>query len=335
MGIEPGEKTIGYCSTPDLRDPGTMMRHVQLAAKAGFKAIWISDHFHPWYDTDAIEYNTWVWMSAALERVKNVTFATSVTAPILRYHPAIVAQTFATMELMFGRRVILGVGTGEALNEVPLGYRWPSPRERREMLTEAVGIIKELWTDKFVSIHGKYYTLDKARLYMRSSVPIYISAYGPRMAETVGKIGDGFITGKPLDYAEKELFPSLKKGAESIGKSIEEISKVSELDVSYGDDSRGALKEVRRWAGTFFPEMFISPISDPREIERRGETFTDGELAEAYLVGNSIEDHVKRIERSFRIGFDHVHVFNASAEEEKFIEVYKSKIIPYFHDGKK
>ena len=334
MGTDLGKRTIGYCCSPDMRDPWTLLKHVQLATQAGFKAIWVSDHFHPFFDTNAHEYSTLVWMSAALERVKQIPFGTSVIAPILRYHPAIIAQAFGTMELMFGRRVILGVGSGEALNEVPLGFRWPSPKERREMLVEAVGIIRKLWTGDFVSFSGKYYTLSKAKLYMSSSVPIYISAYGPRTAELVGMIGDGFITEKPLDYVERSLFPQLRKGAISVGRTIDQITKVLDFNVSYGSDYEKALDSVRSWGGGFFPSTFISPVCDPRELEAMSKTISDETLANTYLVGDSIEEHIRRIENAFKIGFDHVQVFNASSAEESFIEAYRNKIIPYFHDGK-
>jgi coenzyme F420-dependent glucose-6-phosphate dehydrogenase len=129
----PSGKSIGYICVPDLRDANTLLRHAALAKKAGFGMIWVSDHFHPWAHTNGHESHTWTWMSTALERIDTIGFGTAVTAPVFRYHPALVAQAFATMQVMHGPRVILGVGTGEGMNEIPLGFQYTSLAERREI----------------------------------------------------------------------------------------------------------------------------------------------------------------------------------------------------------
>lgn len=327
------KRTVGYCCIPDIRDPVTLIEHAALAEKAHFDAIWVSDHFHPWSNTGAYEYNTWVWMTAAMNRVAKIPFCTAITAPTMRYHPAIVAQAFATMESIYGKRVMIGVGTGEAMNEVPLGLPWPSLKERRERLVEAIQIMRKLWTEEFVTFHGKYYTLNTANLYMKAAVPIVVAGFGPKMAKIAGEMGDGFLTIiKPLDYIKKTLFPAVETGARSSGRTLDDITKVIEINMSYDEDYDKALKPLRFWAPTLLDEMYTEPISDPREIERRGEKVTDEQLAEAYLVGTKPEDHIKRIEQAFEAGFDHVYVQSNSPVERKAIEMYETKVLPYFHD---
>jgi coenzyme F420-dependent glucose-6-phosphate dehydrogenase len=176
-------------------------------------------------------------MSVALCVTQKVAIGTAVTAPILRYHPAIVAQAFATMESIFGPRVVLGIGIGEALNEVPLGLTWPNPKERRERLVEAIKVIRLLWSGEYVNFQGKFYALRNACLYMKASVTICVASFGPKSAYIAGKLGDGLITTiKPLEYIKSTLFPALSKGAKESGRSVDDLVKVIELDVSYDED---------------------------------------------------------------------------------------------------
>jgi len=272
-------------------------------------------------------------MSTALERIKKIPFGTAVTAPILRYHPALIAQAFATMQVIHGQRVILGLGTGEALNEIPLGFSWPPLRERRARLIEALTIIRRLWTEEFVNFEGEYYNLRNANLYVKANIPIYLAGFGPKMARLAGKRADGFITViKPLDYTKNVLFPAIDEGARSSGRTPDEIFKVIELDVSYDEDYDKALSAARMLAPTLVPDVFNKPVGDPRELEALGKEVTDKELAEAYLVGASPEDQIRRIEDAFETGFDHVYMWSVSPDEEKFIKMYEKRILPYFQN---
>lgn len=324
-------RTIGYCCVPDVKASVTLLNQATLAAEAGFSAIWVSDHFHPWSNTNMKECHTWTWISTALERIKKVPFGTAVTAPILRYQPALIAQAFATMQAIHGDRVILGLGTGEAMNEIPLGFSWPTLRVRRARLIEALTIIQRLWNEEFVNFEGEYYNLRNANLYMKANIPIYLAGFGPKMAKLAGKQADGFITViKPLDYTRNVLFPAIEEGARASGRTTDEIFKVIELDVSYDEDYDKALSSARSLAPTLVPEVFNKPYGDPRELELLGKNVTDKEIAEAYLVGTSPDDQIKRIEEAFDSGFDHVYVWSVSPDEEKFIKMYEQKVLPYF-----
>lgn len=322
--------SIGYNACPDIAEPRRLLDLCGLAEKAGFEAIWVSDHFHPWFDTGALEYNTWVWMSAAMQSIK-VPFGTAVTAPTFRYHPAITAQAFATMEALFGPRVMLGVGAGEAMNEVPLGFGWPKYAERRDRLVEAVQIMRKLWQGGFVDFEGKYYRLKGANLYMKAEVPIVMSALGPKMAKIVGKYGDGVITvTKTPAYINEVLFPAVREGCREAGKSFDDMMKVVELDMAYGKDYGEAVAAVRKWAATLIGEMFTTDISDPREIEARGREVTNEQLAEVFPIGTNEEEFIRRIEENFKCGFQHVYVQLNAREDEEAIELFRKKVLPYF-----
>ena len=327
--------SIGFNACPDMVEPERLIRLCQRAEKAGFGAIWVSDHFHPWFHTNATEYNTWVWMGAAMQQVK-IPFGTAVTAPILRYHPAITAQAFATMEALFGKRVILGIGTGEAMNEVPLGDPWPKYPERRDRLIESVQMMKALWKGGFVDYDGRYYKLKAANLYMKADVPIVMSAMGPKMSRVVGEYGDGVITSaKTPEYIKEVIFPNVSEGAKKSGRTLHDLLKVVEIDMAYDRDYGRAIKAVRKWAATLINEMFTTDISDPREIEERGRSVSDEELAKVFPVATDENEFIRRIEQYFGCGFDHVYVQLNTFDDEGAIDLFQKRVLPYFESRKK
>ncbi len=322
--------SIGFNACPDMVEPKRLVQLCQRAKKAGFEAIWVSDHFHPWFHTGATEYNTWVWMGAAMQQV-DLPFGTAVTAPLFRYHPAITAQAFATMEALFGHRVILGIGTGEAMNEVPLGYSWPKYAERRDRLIESVKIMKALWKGGFVTFDGEYYKLKAANIYMKSDVPIVMSALGPKMARIVGEYGDGIITSaKTPQYINEVIFPNVAAGAKKSGRTLDDLLKVVEIDVAYDEDYDRAVKTLRKWAATLINEMFTTDISDPREIEERGKSISDKELAEVFPIATDENEFIKRIEQYFKCGFDHAYLMINTFDDEKAFSLFERKVLPYF-----
>jgi coenzyme F420-dependent glucose-6-phosphate dehydrogenase len=187
---------IGYLAPMEQYQPLPMLQYTMAAEKAGFDSIWVSDHFHPWFHNNAAGGFAWVWMAAAAERTNSVEIGTAVTCPILRYNPAIVAQAFATLACMYPNRIFLGLGTGEAMNEVPVGCEWPKFAERVERLEESIRIMKLLWNENFVTFNGKYYKLRKANLYTKpkSPPPIFVASTGARVAEIAGRHADGLLT---------------------------------------------------------------------------------------------------------------------------------------------
>jgi coenzyme F420-dependent glucose-6-phosphate dehydrogenase len=324
------KNSIGWNAVPDLAEPNKLIELTLRAEKAGFDAIWVPDHFHPWFNTGALEYNSWIWMSAAMQQVK-IPFGTAVTAPYLRYHPAITAQAFATMQGLYGNRVILGVGTGEAMNEVPLGFDWPKYPERKDRLIESIEIIRALWKGGFVDYDGKYYKIKGANLYMKADIPIIMAAMGPKMSRVAGEYGDGImVTVKTPEYIKEVVFPNLEIGAKRSGRTLDDLLKTVEIDVGYDEDYDTAVKTVRKWKATLITEIFTHNISDPREIEEMGKAVTDKQLAEVFPIATNEEEFIKRTEQYFGCGFDHVYFMINSFNDEKAFSLFEKKILPYF-----
>lgn len=327
---------FGYKISHEQYDPNKLLEHAILAEKYGFESLWASDHFHPWAHTNAASGFAWVWLASAAERTRNIRMGTSVTAPILRYHPAIVAQAFATLAVMYPGRIFLGLGAGEALNESPLGFIWPSPKERIERLEEAIIVIKKLWKENFVTFEGKYFKLRRANLYTRPDKPIkiYVAAGGPKTAELAGKYSDGLIAF--IEYGNQnqteKLFQALKKGAKKANKEHSSLERVAEVLVSYDEDYEKALKSCRFWAGSMLPVFYKFDISDPREIEEHGKFVGDKEMTKYWIVSTTDEEHIKKIEWYIKTGFNHLHFTSSSPDEKKFLKFYAENVLPYLKD---
>jgi len=325
---------IGYGPQHEQYQPLPLLDYAVEAERAGFDSIWTSDHFHPWAHTNAASAFAWVWMAALAERTKRVEIGTSVTCPILRYNPAIVAQAFATLRAMYPDRIFLGLGTGEAMNEVPVGYQWPPFKERAERLEEAINVMKLLWSGSFVDYEGKYFKLCKANLYTKPSSPpaIFVAASGPTVAEIAGKHADGFLTTNRIaDQPQYRsiLLPALDRGAKSAGRDPGEIIKALEIGMAYDEDYEKALRAARFWAGTLLPASFKYGTADPREIEEHGLTVGDKEIAQAWSVGTKPEDYIKQLERYVKMGFQHVYVVSSSPDQIKALKMYGRHVLPY------
>jgi coenzyme F420-dependent glucose-6-phosphate dehydrogenase len=312
--------------------PTKLLEFAVAAEKEGFDSVWSSDHFHPWFHTNAAGGFAWVWMAAAAERTKRVKYGTGVTCPLFRYNPAIVAQAFATLGYMYPGRIFLGIGTGEAMNEVPVGYEWPGFKDRTQRLEEAIRVMKLLWTQDWVTFKGRYYHLKRANLYTKpeTPIPLYVAASGAKVARLAGKYGEGFLTLPfPESHYRDVLFPALQDGAKEAGRDPSRIDKAIEVYVSYGENYAEALASVRCWAGTLLPFVFKYPIADPREIESYGRLIGDKQLTEAWLIGTTSEDHIKWVEKYIKLGFRNLHITSSSPDDLKTIEMYGKEVLPY------
>jgi len=323
--------TLGYKACHEQYQPDRLLAHAVLADKHGFETLWTSDHFHPWAHTGAGGGFAWTWIASAAEKTRNMKIGTSVTAPILRYHPAIVAQAFATLAYMYPGRIFLGLGAGEALNESPLGYSWASPRERVEMLEEAIIVIRKLWKEDFASFEGKHFRLKKANLYTRPSQPtkIYVAAGGSRVAELAGMYADGLLGGPGCLEIADRLLRAFEKGAKKAGRDANSLEKVAEILVSYDDNYEAALRSCRFWAGCMLPVFFKHDISDPREIEAHGEFVGNEAIAKRWIVATTADEHVERIRAYIKAGFNHLYFVSSSPDEAKFIRFYGGKVLPH------
>jgi coenzyme F420-dependent glucose-6-phosphate dehydrogenase len=325
---------VGYAAEHEQYQPLPLLDYTVEAERAGFDSIWTSDHFHPWAHTNAAGGFAWVWMAAAAERTRRVEIGTAVTCPILRYNPAIVAQAFATLRAMYPDRIFIGLGTGQAMNEATVGYRWPPFKERAERLVEAIKIMRLLWSHSFVNFKGKYYTLRNANLYTKPTTPppIFVAAAGPTVAEIAGRYADGLLTNIfPEQHYREVLFPALERGAKTAGRDLGKITKALEIWVSYDEDYDKALKAARFWAACLLPAITKFEITDPREIEQHGRLVGDRQLAEYWLIGTKPEDHIKHLEKYIRMGFRDIHIQSSSPDEIKTVKMYGEHILPYLH----
>jgi coenzyme F420-dependent glucose-6-phosphate dehydrogenase len=289
----------------------------------------ISDHFHPWFHSGAAGGFAWTWISAAAATVPEIKLGPMVAAPIGRYHPAIIAQAFASMDEMFPGRFFLGLGTGEAMNEVPLGFSWPKFEERLERLKESVEIIRALWSSDFVKYGGRFYSLSGANLYTkpRTRIPIYLAANGPKAAALVGKYADGYVTISPTLPRFKELWSIIERAAKNAGRDPAKISRHIELWVSYNEDYDKAVKAARKWKSSLIPDVFNSPIYDPRELEKKGNEYSDLELATVWTVVTGAEEVIKKAQDAIAMGFNEIEFH--STNEEKFLDVCGKSVLPY------
>jgi len=305
-----------------------------LAEKSGFDSVWASDHFHPWAPSEACSF-AWSWLASAAERTKRIVLGTSVTAPTLRYNPAIVAQAFATLGTLYPGRIFLGLGTGEAMNEIPTGAAWPPVKQRIARPEEAIRIIKMLWARDYIEFKGKFYSLKKANLFTRplKPIPIYVAASGPLVAELAGSQADGLITLGFLEpFYKSVLFPALEEGAEKAGRDARKIVKIAEIHVSYHEDFEKAVDSCRFLAASLLPAMFKYGLSDPREIQENANLVGREAMIERFIISNSVDEHIKRLTLFVKHGFDILELVSLSPDDELFIKTYAKEVLPYLRN---
>jgi len=324
---------FGYFAAHEQYDPVTLLEFAAAASKQGFDTIWSSDHFQPWFHTGGHAGFAWVWLAALGERTKGTKFGTAATVPI-RYRPAIVAQAFATLAVMYGDRVFVALGSGEALNEVPAGAIWPRFAHRAGMVEEACHIMRQLWAGEVVNFQGSHFQIKQARLYTRprKPIPLYIASHGPALAKLAGRIADGYLTlpvGKR--HIQDVLLPEVEKGAREVGRDPSEIEKVIEIEVSFDDDYEKAVKGCRRWAGTLVPGS-VNMI-DPQQIENEGRRISRERLTQTWVIATSPEHIIKATEDYLHMGFRHVQFLSASPDENRFIDVVSRKVLRYLRDS--
>jgi len=323
---------FGYRAVEEQYPPSRLIDFTVMAEKQRFEFVCTSDHFHPWFHRGGCSGHAWIWIGAAGAKTSKVRLGTGVTTCIYRYHPAIVAQAFATLDELYPGRIFLGIGTGEAMNELPLGYSWPTFDERLERTIEAVQIIKLLWKERFVDFEGKYFRLKKANLYTRpiKKIPIYFAAFGPRASKAAGKFGDALMTFDSDREKARKIFSAFEEGVRESGRSVENLPKMIEMKISYDEDYDKALKSMFIWKISAIPNMFSSCISDPRELDKLAEKADTSQLAEN--VYTNMDPLIKKIEGYIEMGFNEVQVGSSSPDEPKFIREFGKRALPYLLD---
>jgi G6PDH family F420-dependent oxidoreductase len=291
-----------------------------MAEQAGFTSLWISDHYHPWNGDQG--QSPFVWsVIGALSQAVTLPVETAVTCPIMRMHPAVVAQAAATSAVQLGGRFRLGIGTGEALNEHILGDAWPEAPVRLEMLEEAVQVMRRLLTGDQVSHRGKYYTVENARLFTvpDEPVPIDVSAFGPQAAEVAGRIGDGLITMSP-DTAAIERFRRSGGGTKPVAAG---------LKVCWNTDTAEAVRTAHRlWANAHLPGELAQMLPTPRHFEQASELVTPDRVQANLTCGDDVDAHVAAVKKYVDAGFDTVYINQIGKNQQGFFDFYRTKVLP-------
>jgi coenzyme F420-dependent glucose-6-phosphate dehydrogenase len=322
---------LGYKASAEQFGPNPLLDFAVLAEKRGFDSVFISDHFQGWRHTDGHAPFSMAWLGALGARTSRIVMGTSVLSPTFRYHPSIVAQAFATLGAMFPGRIILGVGTGESLNEVPaLGITWP--KERTARFKEAVTLIRQLWHEDRLSFQGQYYRTENATIYDKPPTPppVYIAGGGPVMAKYAGQSGDGFIctSGKPRELYEQTLLPNVAAGVQASGRKPEDIDMMIEVKVSFDTDRQRALRDTRYWAALALSEEEKRGTQDPLEMERLADQLPLERAAQRWIVSNDPEEHVEKLRWYVELGFRHL-VFHAPGPDQvRFLELYSEQVLP-------
>jgi coenzyme F420-dependent glucose-6-phosphate dehydrogenase len=323
---------FGYKASAEQFAPAELLRFGVAAEEAGFDSVFVSDHLQPWRHDGGHAPAAMPWLGALGAATERITIGTSVLTPTFRYHPVIVAQTFATLGCLFPGRVVLGIGSGESMNEAPLGIEWPEAKERFARFKEAIEVIKLMWADERVDFSGQYYKVDRATIYDRpeTPVPLYIAASGPAATRLAGRLGDGYITtsGKAASLYTETLLPAIKAGAERAGREVTDLDLMIEVKVSFDEDRERALQDTRFWGALALSPEEKTGVEDPVEMQRLADALPIERAASRFIVSSDPDEHVAAISRYLDLGFTHL-VFHAPGPDQKrFLDLYGSEILP-------
>ena len=325
---------LGYKASAEQFDPRELVEIAVAAEAHGMQSVAVSDHFQPWRHEGGHAPFSLTWMAAVGERTKTIQIGTSVMTPTFRYNPAVIAQAFASMGVMYPGRIMLGVGTGEALNEIATGWtgEWPEFRERFARLRESIDLMRQLWTEDRVNFDGEYYKTVDASIYDRpeTPIPVYIAAGGPVVARYAGRAGDGFIctSGKGMSLYTEELIPAVKEGAEKAERDYAAIDKMIEIKLSYDTDPTVALENTRFWAPLALGKEQKHDITDPIEMEKAADALPIEQIASRWIVGSDPDEVVAGVKQYVDAGFTHL-VFHAPGHDQRrFLELFERDLAP-------
>lgn len=324
---------IGYKASAEQFEPRTLVEYAVLAEEAGLDSVMVSDHFQPWRHEGGHAPFAMAWMAAVGERTSRIVMGTSVLTPTFRYNPAVVAQAFATLGCLYPGRVILGLGTGEALNEVAVtGAEWPAFKERFARTREAVQLMRRLWTEDRVSFEGEYYRTVKATVYDRpeTPVPLYVAAGGPVVARYAGAVGDGFIctSGKGMDLYTGKLLPAVAEGAAAAGRAPAGIDRTIEIKLSFDKDYALAMEDTRFWAPLSLTPEQKAGLEDPAAMAAAADALPIEQVAKRWIVASDPDEVVRQVLPYVQAGFNHL-VFHAPGhDQQRFLFQFAEHLLP-------
>ncbi|HET6531929.1 MAG TPA: glucose-6-phosphate dehydrogenase (coenzyme-F420) [Actinoplanes sp.] len=327
---------FGYKASAEQFPPAELLGYGVQAEQLGFDSVFVSDHFQPWRHDGGHAPAALPWLGALAARTERVLIGTSVLTPTFRYHPAVVAQAFATLGCLAPGRVILGVGSGESLNEVALGLQWPDGKERFARLKEAVTLIRQLWTGERVTFEGTYFRTENATVYDRPGqpVPIYIGASGPAATRLAGRVADGFITtsGKGHDLYTGTLLPAVREGADRAGRSLDDIDLMIEVKVSFDPDLERARNDTHYWGALALSPEEKTGVEDPVEMQRRADALPVERTVTRWIVSADAEEHATKVAEYLDMGFKHLVFHAPGPDQDRFLRLYSEEVLPRLRD---
>lgn len=325
---------IGYKASAEQFAPRELLEYAVLAETVGLDSVWVSDHVQPWRHDGGHAPFSLSWLAAAGERTQRVQLGTSVLTPTFRYPPGVIAHAFGTLGVLYPGRIALGVGTGEALNEVALGTvgQWPEFKERFARLRESVRLIRALWTQERVSFDGEYYRTTDATIYDRPEVPvpIYVAAGGPLVARYAGRAADGFIctSGKGAELYRDQLIPAVDEGLDKAGRAGADIDRMIEIKLSYDRDRAAAVANCRFWAALSLTAEQKHGTTDPVEMQRLGDALSDEQVASRWIVSDDPDELIELVRPYVEWGFTHLVFHGPGANQDRFLRSFAADVLP-------
>jgi coenzyme F420-dependent glucose-6-phosphate dehydrogenase len=322
------DTTFWFAGSHEEFAPSELLRQSQAAEQAGFDGLGCSDHFAPWFP-DGQSGQAWVYLGA-LGQLTRLPIGTGVTPVVHHYHPAVVAQAFMTLEEIYPGRVFLGAGSGEALNEVPLGLDWPSPEEMLERFDTGLEAIVRLWRGETVTMDGGWFRLRDAKLYTRAPRPprLYVSAFGPQAARIAGRWGDGVWTMGDPETAP-EVIDAYRESCAEHDREPGEV--IFQAGFAWAEDERAAIEGARRWKPTQLDAVYRDDLHDPAEMQRLAEEQVPDEqfAKQGFIVGADPAEHVDRIRRMQELGPTTICLqLIGQADPMGSIRTYGEKVLP-------
>ncbi|HZP56983.1 MAG TPA: TIGR03557 family F420-dependent LLM class oxidoreductase [Dehalococcoidia bacterium] len=316
----------GYALSSEEHRPNDLVRYARMAEDAGFSFALISDHYHPWIDAQGQSAFVWATLGGIAQATQRLRVGTGVTCPLVRMHPAIVAQAAATVADMMPGRFFLGLGTGEKLNEHVTGEKWPSVTIRREMLAEAVDVIRELWRGEHTDHYGAWYTVEDARIYTLPDrpPPIYVGASGEASVELAAEIGDGLISTAP----KEDL---LRRFQEFGGDGKPRYGQVT---VCWAREERHARETAHRyWPTAGLTGELTQELPLPRHFEQAVKMVTEDQVAGVIVCGPDPERYVRQIRSYEAAGFDHIYLHQVGPDQAGFFDFWQRELAPRLGAG--
>lgn len=331
---------VGWKASAEQFAPRDLAAIAVHAEEVGLDSVFVSDHAQPWRVTGGHAPSALAWLPWVAARTERITLGTSVLTPSFRYNPAVLAQTFATMALLAPGRTVLGVGTGEALNETAVGAlaqgEWPEFRERFARLREAVRLMRELWKGDEVTFAGDYYRAEGLRLFdvPNEPVPVWVAAGGPVVARYAGRMGDGMIctSGKGRELYAEKLLPAVVEGAHKAERDPDGGERMIEIKLSYDRDPQVALEATRFWAPLSLSAEDKHSLGSAAEMEAAADALPIEQVARRWIVSSSPDEVVEAIREYTDLGLNHLVIHAPGHDQARALDQFRDDVLPGLRD---